>query len=401
MYTRLVNVDGPISNHLPDLVALRHDLHAHPELGYEEVRTSMKVVEELAKAGIDHVAGLARGTGVLGYLPATQNSETAKTVALRADMDALPIHEETDLPYSSLNPGKMHACGHDGHTTILVGTARILAQTAERPNNVLFLFQPAEEGGAGGKAMVDEGALDGSNIGKPVDIIFGLHGYPNLKVGQVQTCVGPMLASADTFRLFLRGKGGHAAMPHTTIDPVVGGSHLVLALQTIVSRNLAPLESGVVTVGKFAAGDAHNIIPETATLMGTVRSLNDASRTLLLKRVEEVIAGVCQTMGLTWEIEWDTGYPVTKNDAGAVGVFREVARETLGTDLVEEDCKPVMGGEDFSFYGQKVPACFYWLGLLAEGQETYPNLHNPRFDFNDAAIPVGVKAMTALALRKH
>ncbi len=208
-----------------------------------------------------------------------------------------------------------------------------------------------------------------------------------------------MLASADQFRLTLRGKGGHAAMPHTTIDPIVAGSHLVTALQSIVSRNLSPFESGVVTIGQFSAGHACNIIPETAELLGTVRALNAASRSLLLTRVEQLIEGISSTLGVQADLRWDTGYPVTDNAAEAVEFFKRSARQSLGTGLVEADCAPVMGGEDFSFYGQHAPACFFWLGLLADGPTEYPNLHHPKFDFNDQAIPVGVKAMVSVALQ--
>lgn len=377
---------------IPYLTAIRHDLHAHPELGYEEVRTSGVVRRELEQiaASVEH--GLAGGTGVLGFLPATSHSEDAPTVALRADMDALPILENTGCSYASTTPGKMHACGHDGHTTVLIGAARALAQM-ERPNNVLLIFQPAEEGGAGGKKMCEDGVLNGSVLGKPADRIFGLHGYPGLQVGQVATKDGPMMAAADMLHMVVRGKGGHAAMPHTGIDPIVVACHIVTASQTIASRGVDPLDSVVVTFAQFHAGTAHNIIPGSVEIHGTVRTLREETRKFAKRRLGEIAHGIAAAFGAEVEYEYEYGYPVTVNDPSMAALFR--AR--VGED-VQPDCVPVMGGEDFSFYGQHVPACFYWLGLKYEGQAGYPNLHAPEFDFNDDAIAVGVRAMCRLAM---
>lgn len=373
------------------LVGLRHDLHAHPELGYEEVRTSGVVRQELEAIGVQFQGDLAGGTGVLGYLPATGDPATAQTVALRADMDALPIQENTGKSYASTSPGKMHACGHDGHTTVLVGAARALAQL-DRPNNVLLVFQPAEEGGAGGRKMCEDGVLDGRVLGRPADRIFGLHGYPGLKVGQVSTVDGPMLAAADMIHLKVIGKGGHAAMPHTGIDPIVVASHIISASQTIASRNLDPLDELVVTFAQFHAGTAHNIIPGVAELHGTVRTLKPETRRMAEERLGELARGIAAAFGASVEFVYEHGYPVTFNDVDMAAHFREV----VGEDL-QPDQPPVMGGEDFSFYGQHVPACFYWLGLVPSGQEGYANLHAPEFDFNDDAIAVGVRAMCRLA----
>lgn len=378
------------------IAGIRHDLHAHPELGYQERRTSGVVRRELEALSIAHRDGLAGGTGVLAYLPATTGQESAPTIALRADMDALPITENTGKPYVSQNTGVMHACGHDGHTSILIGTARALSNV-ERPNNVLLVFQPAEEGGAGGERMCLDGVLDGSVLGKPADRIFGLHGFPMLEVGQVATCVGPMLASADGFEIAIRGKGGHAAMPHVGIDPIVVASHIIVALQTIASRNVSPLDSIVVTVGQVRAGTAHNIIPDEAHIIGTLRTLNDVTRQLGIDRVNQIAHDVAHAFNASASTEWMHGYPVTKNDPTATSDFRRVVGDAFGDALVAEDVPPVMGGEDFSFYGQRVPACFYWLGLLPPGHTSYPNLHAPEFDFNDAALPVGIRAMCALA----
>ncbi|MCO5296224.1 MAG: amidohydrolase [Fimbriimonadaceae bacterium] len=387
-----------IAAELPEIEEIRHDLHAHPELGYQEVRTSGVVQRELTRLGVKHVPGLAGGTGVLALIPATVPS--ARTIALRADMDALPIVENTGLPYSSTHEGRMHACGHDGHTSILLGAARVLSKLEERPNHVLLLFQPAEEGGGGGKKMVDDGALAGTVLGNRADMIFGLHGYPGMKVGQIATRVGAMMASADGFEILVTGKGGHAAMPHMGIDPVVVASHIVTALQTIASRNVKPLDSVVVTIGKIVAGTASNIIPDTALLVGTLRTLNEATRHLAMRRIDEIASGVAAAFGAKAELSFNYGYPVTCNDASAVARLRETLGPVFGDALSPDEVEPVMGAEDFSFYGAECPACFYWLGLLGETQEQYPNLHAPEFDFNDKALPVGMRAMCELALAR-
>ena len=377
--------------------AIRHDLHAHPELGYAERRTCGVVRRELEAINVKHVDGLAGGTGVLAYLPATTGPDSAPTIALRADMDALPITENTGKPYASQTVGVMHACGHDGHTSVMIGTARALAKS-ERPNNILLLFQPAEEGGAGGERMCLDGVLDGSVLGKPVDRIFGLHGNPMFHVGQLATRKGALLASADGFEITIRGKGGHAAMPHFGIDPIVVASHVVVALQTIASRNVSPLDSIVVTIGQIKAGTAHNIIPDEALVIGTLRALHKSTRELGQKRITEIATDIAHAFGAEVRIDWLHSYPVTWNDAEATEDFRTAVSPAFGENLVAHEIEPVMGAEDFSFYGERVPACFYWLGLLPEGMDRYPNLHAPEFDFNDAALPVGIKAMCTLAL---
>ncbi len=382
-----------IDTNIQRITEIRHDLHAHPELGYEEHRTSGVVQRELAAAGIAFKAGLAGGTGVLGFLPATKPN--AKTVALRADMDCLPIEENTGKSYASTVKGKMHACGHDGHTSVLIGAAQRLAQTPERPNNLLFIFQPAEEGGAGGRKMCEDGVLEGRVLGKPVDMIFGLHGFPYLKVGEMGTKTGALLAAADWFEIEVRGKGGHAAMPNAGVDPVVVAAHIVTALQSIASRNVSPLDSIVVTIGVVKAGTAHNVIPDAATLVGTLRTLKPETRELGERRIKEIAATIAQAFGATAHVDFHRGYPITHNDARATAHLRSVLGDS---GLLPDEMPPVMGGEDFSFYGQHVPACFYWLGLLDSGQDKYPNLHAPEFDFNDAALPVGIDAMCRLAL---
>lgn len=380
-------------------VEIRHDLHRNPELGYQERRTSAKVRHHLESQKIDICGNLAGGTGVLGYLPATTDPESARTVALRADMDALPILEDTGREYSSANPGVMHACGHDGHTTILMATARALGQLPERPNNVLFVFQPAEEGGAGGHRMCQDGVLNGRLLGRPADVIYGLHGNPWIDLGQVSTRNGPLMASATELYITVRGKGSHAAYPHLGIDPIVVTAHIVTALQSVASRSVDPLDAVVVTIGEIVAGVAHNVIPETAVMRGTLRTLNDATFKIACDRIDSIVKNVAAAFGATAEVELRGTYPVTFNHDAPTERFREVARETIGAENVHDEPVPSMGGEDFSFYGREVPACFYFLGLKGPEHETYPNLHSPRFDFNDAAIPYGVELMCALALK--
>jgi amidohydrolase len=392
-----MSIRDAIRDVLPEVIALRHDLHAHPELGYDEVRTAGQVTAALTTANIEQRTGIAK-TGIVGYLPSTQGA--SRTVALRADMDALPILEETNLPYASQTPGKMHACGHDGHTSILVGTARVLAQMPERPQNVIFLFQPAEEGGAGGMLMRDEGALSGKLIGTKADAVYGLHGHPNHDVGHVSTRVGPLMASAAEFKIIVHGKGAHAAYPHLGVDPIVAASHIVVALQSVASRNVDPLDSVVVTIGIFEGGVAHNVIPETVRLRGTMRTLLDATYATARERVESLVRHTAEAFGARAEVIWgDNPYPVTVNHPEATERFRSVARQAIGTDYVHEEPHPSMGGEDFSYYGAVAPACFYFLGVRPRGEHSYPNLHSPRFDFNDDAIATGIELMVELALR--
>lgn len=388
-----------IDAELEHAVDLRHDLHAHPELMFEEHRTSERVQRELAELGIEFVAGLARGTGVLGYLPATaEEPAAAPTIGLRADMDALPITEGTELPYASNNPGVMHACGHDAHTAILLAVARTLARTPTRPNNVTFIFQPAEEGGAGGKFMTEDGALGGSRLGTPVTMLYGLHGWPMLPLGQLSTRPGPLLAAVDEFDVTIRGQGGHAALHHLTIDPVVAAAHVVTALQTITSRNVDPAHGRVLSVTTIdTPNDATNVVPPYATFRGTARTLADEDRRIIAKRFGEIVTGVAQGLGCTADIDYRSDYPVTENNPAATERFFRVARAAFGEQRVELTPEPCMGGEDFSFYCQAVPACFFLIGLAEEHRDN-AGLHTPHFDFNDKAMPTAIEAMSRLAL---
>ncbi len=385
------DLSARIAGELASLVAIRHDLHAHPELGYQERRTSGVIVRELTSLGIAHRAGLAGGTGVVAHIPATEQT-SRKSVALRADMDALPITEETGVEYASTNPGVMHACGHDGHTTILLGAARVLSRLPHRPRPVTLLFQPAEEGGAGAKKLCEDGCLEG------VEKVFGLHGWPELPLGVLATRPGPLLAATDAIDTTIHGSQAHAAFPHMGHDPIVAAAHVVTALQSVASRNVSPLDSVVVTIGMLHAGSARNVIPATATLAGTIRTLRPETRVLARKRVKEIAEQVSAAMGCRAEVRLEEGYPATVNHAGATDEFFRVAKACFGESRVRGVDEPVMGGEDFSFYAQRVPACFFMLGVRPDGATGYPSLHQPTYNFNDDAIGTGVEMMCRLAL---
>lgn len=393
-----------IQRELASLVDLRHDLHRHPELGFEEERTSSVVQRELAALRISYKAGLAKGTGVVAHLPPSDPADAHKpAVALRADMDALPITERTGKPYASARKGVMHACGHDGHTTILIGAARALVNL-HRPNPVTLLFQPAEEGGGGGEKMCEDGALageKGGGLGPAVGRIYGLHGWPQLPLHRVACRPGPMLASVDDFVVDVEGTGGHAAYPHLGSDPIVAMAHVITALQTIASRNVGPLDSVVCTVGQVEAGTANNIIPSSARLIGTVRTLKPETRKLAREKFFMIIENTCRAMGCRARIDWHESYPVTMNDASLADDFAAAARATLGEHRYQHAEHPTMGGEDFAYYARLVPACFFFLGLRPEGGHACPTLHQPDFDFNDDAIATGIEMMVTMATREH
>ncbi len=382
---------------LDHLVALRRDLHRIPELGYQETLTSARIREELDLVGVQYIADLAGGTGVLAHIPAT--TDGGSPVALRADMDALPLDEHTGVPYASTHEGRMHACGHDGHTAILIGVARTLNNLENRPNPVTLVFQPAEEGGGGGQRMCADGALDGSRIGPRVERIFGLHGWPALELGRVASKTGELLASTDGFIVTIKGKQTHAAMPHLGIDPVVACAQCISSLQSIASRCADPLDSVVCSVtAVHAGGTAHNVIPESARFIGTVRTLRNEVRELAKERFHEIIHHVARAHQCHAEIEYKEGYPVTHNEPALTDSWFAAVRGHFGDDRVGVVERPIMGGEDFSYYGHHVPACFFFLGLKPESQDSYPSLHAPDFDFNDDAIAMGVEAMCQLAI---
>jgi amidohydrolase len=380
----------------PHATALRRDLHTHPEICYEELRTCARLRDELAKAGITRSDGLAGGTGTIAFLP----GKAARAVGLRADIDGLPIHEANDCAWKSTTSGRMHACGHDGHSAILVGAARVLKRLSDEqtlPNPVRFLFQPAEEGGAGGRRMVEDGALDAQPQGPAVRRIFGLHNFPGLALGALSTRRGALFASSDRFDIHVEGQAAHAAWPHHGRDPILAASAIVMALQQLVSRELDPLDAGVVSVTMLHGGSATNQIGSSARLQGTVRALLETSRLHLESRLIDVARNVARAYRCEATTHYHAGYPVTRNDDASVAEFERITREHLPSQHFIHMDAAVMGGEDFAYYAEKIPACFYLLGV-EDGAWKSAHLHQPTFDFNDAAIPHGIEAMCMLAL---
>jgi amidohydrolase len=374
----------PIVNRVADLqgeiAAWRQDLHAHPELLYEVHRTAATVAEKLKAFGCDDVvAGIGR-TGVVGVIKGNRPGATRKVIGLRADMDALPIQEANEFAYKSTIPGKMHACGHDGHTAMLLGAAKYLAETRNFAGTAVVIFQPAEEGGAGGLAMVKDGLMDRFAI----DEVYGMHNYPGLPAGEFSIRPGAIMAATDNISIDIEGKGAHAARPHTGIDPIVVGAHMVNAMQSIVSRNVDPVEAAVVSITVFQAGSADNVIPQTAQLRGTARSLKAEVRELLRKRLAEVIEGTARLHGATVNFSVRYGYPVLSNHARETAFAAAVAGDIAGPDRVDTDMPPVMGGEDFSYMLEARPGAFIFVG---NGDTA--GLHHPRYNFNDDIIPFG------------
>ena len=363
-----------------EMAAWRHDFHENPELLYEVHRTAGIVAERLHEFGCDEVVtGIGR-TGVVGVIRG-RKSTSGKTIGLRADMDALPIEETSGVSYASKVPGKMHACGHDGHTAMLLGAAKYLAETRNFDGTAVVIFQPAEEGGAGGKAMVDDGLMTRWGIQE----VYGLHNMPGLPEGHFATTPGAMLASSDSVEIMVRGKGGHAgAGPHRAVDSVLIGSQIVNALQSIVARNVDPLKSAVISITMFQAGTAFNIIPETAKLGGTVRTLDPEVRDLVERRIGEVADSVARAYGGSAETKYKRMYPVTVNHAREAGVAAEVARDVVGADRVNERAVPLMGAEDFAFMLEARPGAFVFLGM-GDGNDC----HHPAYKFNDNILGHG------------
>jgi IAA-amino acid hydrolase len=363
------------------IVSIRRQLHRFPELMYEEVKTSQLVRDTLDDLQIPYRAPIAK-TGVL----ATIGTGNKPCIALRADMDALPIHEEADVDFPSEVDGKMHACGHDCHTAMLLGAAKILKEReAKLPGTVQLLFQPAEEGGGGGKEMCDAGVLDDP----PVEKVFGLHVWPLLPIGSIGSCAGTMLAAAGQVQIVVRGKGGHAAMPHYCIDPITTASKIVVELQTIISREFDPLNSGVVSVTCFHAGEACNVIPPSVQLAGTIRALTAERFATLKQRIQTITELVAQANQCEAEVQFPgIDYPPTVNHPQVWQSVRSIAGPLIGEDRVHT-MSPIMGGEDFSFYAEKVPSCFVGLGVCNEDQGATFNLHHPKFKVDENALPLG------------
>jgi amidohydrolase len=382
----------PIVNRVADLHAeisgWRRDFHAHPELQYDVHRTAATVAEKLKSFGCDEVVtGIGR-TGVVGVIRG--RAPGGKVVGLRADMDALPIEEATALPYKSTVPGKMHACGHDGHTAMLLGAAKYLADTRNFAGTAVMIFQPAEEGGAGARAMLRDGLFERFGIQE----VFGMHNYPGIPLGEFAIRSGPMMASTDSVVIRIEGKGSHAAWPHRGVDTVLVGAQIVTALQSIVSRNVDPLEAAVISISVFQAGQADNVLPQTATLRGTVRTLSPGVRELVKTRVREVVEGTAKLYGARADLTYTTGYPVLVNDESRTAFAAEVADEIAGKDKVARDTPPLMGAEDFAYMLEERPGAFIYVG---NGDSAM--LHHPAYDFNDEAIPLGTSYWVRLAER--
>ncbi len=374
----------PIINRVADLAdeitTWRRDFHENPELLFDVHRTAGIVADKLKSFGCDEVVtGLGR-TGVVGVIRGRSNN-SGKVIGLRADMDALPIEEATNAPHKSKVPGKMHACGHDGHTAMLLGAAKYLAETRNFDGTAVVIFQPAEEGGGGGNEMVKDGLMERFGVQE----VYGMHNMPGIPVGQFAIRPGAMMAAADRFTITIEGKGGHAARPHDCIDPVVISAHVITALQTIASRSVDPLDSVVVSVCTVKAGEAFNVIPQTAMLLGTVRTLSPDVRDLAETRIRAIVENVCAAFGAKAEVEYDRGYPVTMNDPDKTEFMANVARAVAGENAVDTTVLPLMGAEDFSYMLEQRPGAYIFLG---NGDTA--GVHHPAYDFNDEASPYGV-----------
>ena len=380
-------VAAAIQRILPEVVETRHHLHRNPELSGQEAETSALVAERLRAWGLEDIKTGLAGHGVTAVL---RGQGDGPMLALRADMDALPIQETAGRPYQSCRAGVMHACGHDGHTATLLGAAQVLSEMRDRlPGPVKFLFQPAEETTGGAEAMVEAGVLEG------VQAIVALHGWPNLDVGQIGYRPGPMMASADRFDLTVRGVGGHAGYPHLVVDPIVIGSQIVQAWQTLASREASPLDSVVVSVTQFHAGTAYNVIPGVAELKGTVRCLSNALRDEMAGKMERIAAGLCAAFRGTYEFTYEYGPPVVVNDPDVTGLVQSVGADVLGPENVTFLETPTMGAEDFAYYLGEVPGMMFRLGVGTD----VTALHTPTYDFSDAALPHGMAMFAHLALR--
>ncbi|MGV1951969.1 M20 aminoacylase family protein [Agrobacterium vitis] len=364
---------------MKDVVEIRRYLHQHPELGLSEFHTSDYVAGKLEAMGYEVTRGLAR-TGIVATL---RNGTSQRSLGLRADFDALPITEETGLDYASLTPGLMHACGHDGHTAMLLGAAGILAERRNFDGIVHLIFQPAEENFGGARLMIEDGLFERF----PCDAVFGLHNDPGIAFGHFAFREGPIMASVDECKITVIGRGGHGAEPQSTSDPIVAGASIIMALQTIASRNIHPLDPVVVTVGAFHAGAASNVIPERADMVLTIRSFDDHVRDELENRVRAIAEGQAASYGMTVEIDYERGYPATVNHKAETDYVRDLARRFAGEGKVFDMPRPTMGGEDFAYMLQEKPGTYFFLGT--KRTENDPPLHHPRYDFNDDIIPTG------------
>jgi amidohydrolase len=384
-----MTIANRVAPYLDELVAIRHDLHAHPELAFQEKRTAGVVAETLKRFGVDEVHTGIATTGVVGVVrgrPSGPGGGSNRAIGLRADMDALPIREANVFDHRSRVEGKMHACGHDGHTTMLLGAARYLAEHRDFDGTVHLIFQPAEEGGGGGRVMVDQGLFERFDC----ESVFGMHNMPGLPLGTISTRVGAVTAASDVFTIKVRGLGGHGAMPHVTRDPVLIASHIVTALQSIASRRVDPLHQAVVSVTRFHAGDAVNVIAEEAEIGGTARSFLPEVRALIETEVTRVSQSIAAAFDASADVRFRRGYPSTVNTQEETEIAATAARLTVGDDRVDAAVAPLMGSEDFSFMLNARKGCFVLLGNGLAGEPGGNMVHAPDYDFNDAAIPHGV-----------
>jgi hippurate hydrolase len=371
---------------VPRMAAFRRDIHAYPELAFDEHRTAGKVADYLEALGLQVERGVAK-TGVIATLKV---GESPRIIALRADMDALPLNELNTFPHHSRHPGRMHACGHDGHSSMLLGAAEALHNLRNFDGTVLFIFQPAEEGEGGGRVMVEEGVFERY----PAAMVFGLHNWPGMPVGSIGVTEGPVMAGTDRFEITITGRGGHAAMPHQAVDVIVAGTALVSALQTLISRTRDPLDPAVISVTRFNAGSADNVLPETAVLGGTVRALEPAVQEAMQAGIGRICTGIEATHDVRIDLRYTRGYPPTINAAEPTRVARQVATGLFGAGNVQTQLKPSMGAEDFSYMARVVPGCYVWLGngeRAGGGHGSACMLHSPHYDFNDEIIDSGIR----------
>ncbi|MGN7295052.1 M20 aminoacylase family protein [Rhizobium sp. SAFR-030] len=375
------------SNDMPELVAVRRYLHQHPELGLSEFKTSDFIAAQLTALGYE----VTRGLGQTGLVATLRNGSGTRAIGIRADIDALPITEETGAEHTSLNTGMMHACGHDGHTAMLLGAAKSLSERRNFDGTVHLIFQPAEENFAGAKLMIDDGLFDRF----PCDAVFGLHNEPALPFGKIAVKEGPIMAAADECLIVVNGRGGHGAEPQDASDPIVCGASIIMALQTVVSRNLHPMEQAVVTIGAFNAGKASNVIPERAEMAITIRSFDQTVRDMLETRIREVAEGQAASYGMSVTITYERGYEPTINHAAETDFVRSVAQRVVGQENVVDLPRPSMGSEDFAFMLAERPGSYFLLGTGRTDND--PPLHHPRFDFNDDALPIGVAMWVEIA----
>ncbi len=373
----------PIINRLADfheeITKWRRDFHSNPELLYDVYKTVSRVEELLKSFGVDEITTGLGKTGLVAIIKGKSNT-SGKVIGLRADMDALPIFEKTGKPYASKIDGKMHACGHDGHTAMLLGAAKYLAETRNFNGSVALIFQPAEEGGAGGDAMVKDGIMETFNI----DEVYGMHNFPGLPVNSFAIRQGGIMAATDEFTIEIEGVGGHAAMPHMTIDPLVAGAHMIIGLQTLVSRNVDPIKSAVLSVTSMITNDSYNVISRIVTLKGTIRTLDEEVRNLMEKRLNEFVQNNAKAFGAKAQITFKRGYPVTKNAPKQTAFAADVAAQIVGDEQVNKDINPTMGGEDFSYMLNARPGAY-----IIIGQGNTAGLHEDTYDFNDEIIPIG------------